>query len=134
MSRASSWVEHLTNASEVRSIFPGDGLELSGLLLLGLEYRPGNKLRITLLSDQLPEDIPERWRGRNATTVEICFDIGVSRLDMRVGKEFDEMPLLNVAIEANRLRIVAQDSANADFEIEASTFYMRLEAKPSTQQ
>lgn len=133
MSRTGSWIEHLTNATEVRSLFPRDQLALSGLLLLGLEYVPGNKLRVTVLVDYLPEDAPQRWRDRGATAVEICLDVGVSALNMRIAKEFDEMPLLDVAIDESRLRIVAQD-AEGVFEIEARTFYIRLEAKPSMQQ
>jgi hypothetical protein len=133
MSRTGSWIEHLTNATEARSLFPRDQLALSGLLLLGLEYVPGNKLRVTLRVDHLPEDAPQRWRDRGAIAVEICLDVGVSALNMRIAKEFDEMPLLDVAIDENRLRVVAQD-AEGDFEIEARTFYIRLEAKPSMQQ
>jgi hypothetical protein len=130
--RTDLWVEHLVNASEVRSIFPRSGLALSGLQLLRLEYLPGNKLRITLLADGLPEDAPQRWRDRGATGVEICLDVGVSAMSVRVTKEFEEMPPLAVAIGPNQLRVFGKDSTD-DFEVEVSTFFMRLEARPLAQ-
>lgn len=133
MSHSGSWIDHLTNRTEVDSLFPRGGLVLSGLLLLGLEYLPGNKLRVTLLSDHLPEAAPQRWRDQGATAVEICFDVGISALNMRIAEEFDEMPLLDVLIDENRLRVVAHDGEGS-FDIEARTFYIRLLAKPSTRQ
>jgi hypothetical protein len=132
-SSADSWVEHLTNVTEVRSLFPRGGLSLSGLLFLGLEYAPGNKLRIALLLDRLPEDAPQRWRDRGATTAEICLDVGVATMDVQIAKEFDELPPLDVLIGANQLSVVAQGVGD-DFRLDARTFYMRLDAKASTQQ
>jgi hypothetical protein len=130
---ADSWVEHLTNATEVRSLFPRGGLVLSGLPLLELKYVSGNRFRVALLLDRLPEDAPQRWRDRGVTTVEICFDVGVTALDVRITQEFDNLPLLDVSIDENELRIVAQGMKD-DFRIEARTFYMRLEVQATTKQ
>lgn len=131
MSNTGTWVEYLTNETEIRALFPCHDLPLSGLLLLGLEYVSGNKLRVTLLADRLPECAPQRWRDRGVIATEICLDVGVSMMNMRIAKEFDDMPLLNVVFDENRLRITAQD-VEADFEIDVHTFYIRFEAKPSS--
>jgi len=130
MSHTDYWTKHLSNINEVRSLFPQGGLILSDLQLLGLEYVPGNKLLVKLLSDRLPDDVPQRWRDRGAKGIEICLDAGVSSLSMWVPKEFDEMPRLSVSIDENWIRVVAQGTEGS-FKIEASTFYVRLDAKPS---
>jgi hypothetical protein len=122
------WSEHLSNAKEVNTLFPAGDVSLSGLLLLRLEYLPGNKLTLSFLQQKLPSIIPDRWNRQNIVGLELRFSLGVSLLELNLPEEFTNMPSLSVSVERARLQV--RNEVSSSLLLFVNSFYIELKIRP----
>lgn len=122
------WCEHLINAKEVESKFPAGGVSLTGLFLLRLEYLPGNKLMLNFFQQEIPPVIPDRWRSKKITALELRFSLGISSMEFGLQEEFVTMPSLSVFLEKMRFRV--ESEADSSILLVANTFFIELEVRP----
>lgn len=122
-----AWFNFLINEKEVRSILNSEEIDLRGLLLLKIEYLPGNKILLEFFQKNIPKNIPDRWHQKNIVGLKLCFESEVKNFKLDAKKNFHEMPDLAIEINSELFR-VKDDFEN--FDLIMSPFFLKLKIHP----
>lgn len=122
------WIDHLSNSQELKGKFPDGELILTGLLLLKLEYSPGNILSLTFFQERVPDTMPVKWRQMDPIGMQLEFRMGLRNLAIQVSSELQQNPPMKVSLEPAGLLVTAELSD--EVRISASTFFVTLNVTP----
>jgi len=126
---ARSWIDHITNDTEVRAILP-EGLPLDDLLFFGVSIQPGNILIVETLTRSMPVGVPIRWVDRGGEFLSITFRIGLRTANINA-QEVDGEQTVRVLLTAGEFSLSASDGACiASPQINAKTFFVEVNLKP----